>query len=262
MSQRFFVETPIEGPHAVLVGPQAHHLVHVMRARPGTEVVLFDGGGAEFPAEVTSLGRSQVELSVAPPIWVDRELPVVVNMGVALPKAQRRTWLVEKLVEMGVARLVPLITRRTEDAFRAATRGRLRRTVIEASKQCGRNRLMEIDEATPFAEHLASAGEDALRLIAHPGSRDDFDPGSTATHQRPNGIGSDGSEQRDVFVAIGPEGGFTSDEIAEARQAGWRTIDLGSRILRTETAAVALAAAIMLQLQRQSAPTSMQVTPD
>src|SRR5688500_9189413 len=101
MSDRFFVETPIDSEQAELIGPEAHHLAHVMRAGPGAEVTLFDGSGAEFAARVTKIGRSRVELTVSARREIDRELPFPLVLGVALPKGDRQKWLVEKATELG-----------------------------------------------------------------------------------------------------------------------------------------------------------------
>ncbi len=145
MSERYFVDKTISGGRVALNGPEAHHLIHVMRAAPGLNVVLFDGSGAEFPAVVQRVGRSDVELAVLSRELVDRELPFDLTLATALPKGDRQKWLVEKAVELGVTRLVPLRTQRAVAQPVEQALARLRRAVIEASKQCGRNRLMPID---------------------------------------------------------------------------------------------------------------------
>ncbi len=231
MSQRFFASTPIASDHVTLEGAEAHHLIHVMRARQGEAVVLLDGSGAEFDAELTSIGRSSAELHVLMRREVDRELPFPLILGVALPKGDRQRWLVEKAVEVGVTRLAPLTTERGVVQPREKTLDRLRRAVIEATKQCGRTRLMEIGAATSAGEFFAAAPHSARRLLAHPGG-----PSWPAT--------ADGD--RATYLAVGPEGGFTDEEVAQATEAGWQRIDLGPRTLRVETAALALAAHISL----------------
>jgi 16S rRNA (uracil1498-N3)-methyltransferase len=113
MADRYFSDRPIVDSLAVLAGAEAHHLIHVMRARPGTEIVLFDGSGAQFSARVERLRRAEVELAVLTRDEIDRELPRAVTLAVALPKGDRQRWLVEKATELGVARLVPLRTVRS-----------------------------------------------------------------------------------------------------------------------------------------------------
>ncbi len=235
MGDRYFVETPIDGPQARLVGGEAHHLAHVLRAKPGEVVQLFDGSGAQFEARVSMVGRAEIELEVLAREAVDRELPVKITLGVALPKGDRQRWLVEKATELGVARLVPLETERAVDRISPSALERLRRAVIEASKQCGRNRLMRIEAGMKLAHYMEACPAESLRLIAHPtaGSEAMVSPFINA-------------DQQEVNLAIGPEGGFTDAEVEQAQSLGWQRVNLGQRILRVETAAVALVAAIAM----------------
>src|SRR5262245_59708870 len=140
MTQRYFVEPCIDGNQVTLSGAEAHHLIRVMRCRTDDEVTLFDGSGAEFLARVVHVGRADAELAVLARHEVDRELPLRVTLAVALPKGYRQRWLVEKLVELGASRLVPLETTRGVAQPDEKALVRLRRSVIEACKQCGRNR--------------------------------------------------------------------------------------------------------------------------
>src|SRR3990172_5023056 len=155
MSDRYFVAEPISPGRVVLAGPEAHHLIHVMRAAAGMRIVLFDGSGAEFPAVVQQVGRSELELSALSREEVNRELPIDVTLGVALPKGDRQKWLVEKAVELGVTRIIPLRTQRGVAQPVEQALVRLRRSVIEASKQCGRNRLLQIDEPQDWRDFVA-----------------------------------------------------------------------------------------------------------
>ena len=125
MSDRYFVETPISADRALLVGAEAHHLIHVMRAEPGSRVVLFDGTGAEFSARVERMARSEVALAVLSRERVDREPPIDVTLGVALPKGERQRWLIEKATELGVRRIVPIRTARSVAQPTAPALGRL-----------------------------------------------------------------------------------------------------------------------------------------
>jgi 16S rRNA (uracil1498-N3)-methyltransferase len=226
MTQRYFVDSPIATERLDLDGDQARHLGQVMRAAAGQHVVLFDNSGGEFDAEVVRVTRSAVELRVLARRQVDRETRSPIILGVALPKGDRQRWLVEKAVELGVGQLVPLRTTRGVAQPVPAAVQRLRRAVVEASKQCGRNRLMEIADPASVTDFLANCPETAVRWFGHP-------LGECPT---PTTIG-----ERPVYLAVGPEGGWTEDEVAAATQHGWHTVCLGPRILRVETAAVALA---------------------
>lgn len=218
--------------------------MHVMRAKPGTQVVLFDGSGAEFTAQVEGLGRAEVQLAILSRQMVDRELPLELTLGTALPKGERRKWLVEKAVELGVTRIVPLVTSRCVGRPGPRAVARLRRVVIQTSKQCGRNRLAAIADPLTWAEFVASSRNVPCRLLAHPitRARETGCPGLA-------GLATKIVESGRVFLAVGPEGGFTSDELALATTAGWQPIDLGPRILRIETAAILLTAMVTQRLQ-------------
>lgn len=231
MSARFFVDEPIAADRATLTGSEAHHLLHVMRAQMGDEVVLIDGTGREFAARIERLGRSQVEMAILSVATVDRELGFELQVAVAWPKAERQRWLVEKLVELGVMRVVPLRTERSVVHPDQASQSKHLRTVIEACKQCGRNRLMEIGPLTPWPEFARSSPCASVKWMA--------DPSGTP-------LAGSGQKASVCQVAIGPEGGWTATELEVGRTAGWHVISLGSRILRLETAAVALAAVLAL----------------
>jgi len=255
MTRRYYVETRIAGDRAILLGTEAHHLAHVMRARPGDRVTLFDGGGAEFAAEVAAIGRDRVELTIVGRDEVDRELPFRLTLAVALPKGERQRWLVEKAVELGVAQFIPLATARSVARPGAGVIHRMTRWVIDASKQCGRNRLMEIAEPMSWPELLAGSADVSLRILAHPGLQDASFPATFDAARLGHGEAvAQQNRPPDVLAAIGPEGGFTNDELAAAHGAGWRTVYLGPRILRTETAAVLLAAMLAARLETEPRP--------
>ena len=243
MTDRYFTAPPIKGNAAVLDGPEAHHAIHVKRAKPGDQIVLFDGSGAEFTAKVEAVRRDRVELSVLERVEIDRELPFELTLGVTLPKGDRQRWLVEKSVELGVTRLVPLVTSRSVAQATSGALTRLQRTVIEASKQCGRNRLAEIAEPQTWSHFLSWGPQDAVRLVAHPA------PSDASTDAASQYDASATAPGRSVLLAIGPEGGFTDEELAAALSAGWTPIDLGPRILRIETAAIFLLALVLRGLR-------------
>lgn len=227
MSQRFFVDRPIAGDSCQLVGDEAHHLSRVMRAQVGDEFVLFDGSGWEFVGRITRVAKDAVELAIIDRREVDRETHLPLTLAVALPKGDRQKLLVEKIVELGVTRLIPLITQRGVAQPADSALERLARGVVEASKQCGRNRLMEIHPPLDVPGLIEATQSIALRLVADP-------RGEPLTELR--------ASTGDLIAAVGPEGGFTDAELAAFDKAGWDRIAMGPRILRIETAAIALAA--------------------
>lgn len=227
MSERFFLSTPPSGGRAVLTGDEARHLARVLRAAVGDEVTLFDGRGRSWSARVAVIGRDEVELETGEP-RVELGGGTALTVAVALPKGERQKWLVEKLTELGAARLVPLVTERGVAEATAAAVARLERGVIEASKQCGRDTLMEIGPPASVAAVVAGRAADAIGLVADPRGQP-LDAAGWPAHAA-------------VIALVGPEGGFSPAELALADAAGWPRITLGHYVLRIETAAVALAA--------------------
>lgn len=234
MSERFFLATSPRGSTASLTGDEARHLARVLRAKVGETVRVFDGSGTEWPARIDAIGRDRVDLTVGEPI-----APVVKNgplltIAVALPKGDRQKWMVEKLTELGAARLVPLVTARGVAEATPSAIERLKRCVIEACKQCGRSTLLEIGEPMPLAACVAGKPAGSLGLVADPGGI-------------PIGNAISPSLSRDdlgVLALVGPEGGFTDEELAAAVAAGFTAVSLVPHVLRVETAAIAIAAVV------------------
>lgn len=228
MADRFYTPEPLGPGEFVLAGPEAHHLAAVRRFTPGDRVTLFNGDGNEYPAEVLSVGKRSVTLSVTAPVAADREHGFPLVVAAALPKGDRADFLIEKLTELGVTAFVPLVTARSVVHPKDAKVEKFERAVIEASKQCGRNVLMEVRPPTTWAD-LLRADLPPVRVVLHPGGAARL---------------ADVSPAGGVAVAVGPEGGFTDDELAAAVAAGWVGASLGRRVLRVETAAVAAAAVL------------------
>ncbi|MHB1422370.1 MAG: RsmE family RNA methyltransferase [Gemmataceae bacterium] len=228
MAERFYVNCELSPGPVLVQGAEARHLAVVCRLRAGDTVCLFNGDGHQYPARIESVGRREVALEVIAVENPARELPFRLDIAAPLPRGDRAQFLLEKLTELGVTTFTPLKTARSVVHPHDTKRDKLQRHVIEASKQCGRNVLLEVRAMVEWPA-FCRAGEHATRcVLGHRGGdwrRDE-----------------EKKEQRcDTVAAVGPEGGFTEDEVALARAAGWRLMDLGPRILRVETAALALA---------------------
>jgi 16S rRNA (uracil1498-N3)-methyltransferase len=230
MADRFYCPDPPTSGRLVLGPEESRHLARVRRVALGEIVEVFDGRGQGYRAEVLALGKDRAELGIVANT-ADRAAPVELTLATAVPKGERFDWLVEKATELGVARLVPLRTERSTVDPRAAKLDRLRRVVVEASKQCGRNRLMDLAEPIAWADLLDRGETAANQLLAHPGG------GSI--------LGVDGIAGVPAVLAVGPEGGFTDEELRAARERGWRVVGLGPTILRIETAALAGCAVLL-----------------
>jgi 16S rRNA (uracil1498-N3)-methyltransferase len=229
MSERFFLTTAPQGGTAVLDGDEARHLARVLRAKVGDTVTLFDGRGSAWQATVANLGRDRVTLDLGPTLPTTPRPAVPVTLAVALPKGDRQKWMVEKLTELGVSRLVPLITTRGVAEATDSARSRLERGVIEACKQCGRDTLMEIGAASSISDLLATVPSHTRTLLADP-------------HGRPPEAVLAAGPTAAILVLVGPEGGFTAEEVSAAEAAGCDRVTFGRHILRIETAAIAAAA--------------------
>lgn len=228
MAHRFFCDEFIQQDQVTLADDQAHHLIHVMRYQVGQEVTLFNGRNWEARATIQSMNKRQVVLDVVERSEVSRELPIELVFAVALPKGDRQKFLIEKLVEVGAHRLIPIETERSVAQPSGKTVERLKKSVINACKQCERNLLMCIDDSVRFAELCADPQfSEYTRLIA-------------TTHGESQAINQIKSSKQ-ILVVIGPEGGFSLNENELAQANDFQAIRLGPSILRVETAALVAA---------------------
>ncbi len=227
MSERFYVNLPLCPGPFTLDGPEAHHLATVCRLRPGDQVCLFNGNGQQYPARVTGVARREISLEITVAEAPERELAFTLEVAAPMPKGDRSQFLIEKLTELGATCFVPLKCQFSNSHPRESKRDKLERYVIEASKQCGRNVLMKIDDIADWQAYCGRGNPGELRILAHPSATQ----GATAM--------TGGQSTR---IAVGPEGGFTDEELSLALSHGWQTLSLGPRILRVETAAIVLTA--------------------
>jgi 16S rRNA (uracil1498-N3)-methyltransferase len=234
VSDRFFHDGPLGLGEVALVGPEAHHLATVRRFVAGDSVTLFNGDGREFAARIVEADKKRATLRVTAIESPERELGFSLHIASALPKGDRGDFLIEKLTELGVTDFTPLATERAIVKADNAKTDKLRRAVIEASKQCGRNVLMRIHSPARWLDWCVR--QTGRRLIAHLNQKSE--------------VRSQKSVEA-VLVAIGPEGGFTKGEVDAALAAGWELLSLGPRTLRVETAAIAAAVLASAESQPQ-----------
>lgn len=223
MSNRFYFDGPLGPGDVSLEGPEAHHLASVRRFTVGDRVTLFTGDGFEYPADVMEIGKKRVLLHVVSIEQPLRELASPLHVACAMPKGDRGDFLIEKLTELGVTEITPLMTERAVVKIDQDKTEKLRRAVIEASKQCGRNVFMRVNPPARWLDWCVL--QSGQRYLAHP----------------MEGAGKLAGDVEGVTVAIGPEGGFSQNEVETAIKAGWMPVALGPRIFRVETAAMAVA---------------------
>ncbi len=238
MSEQYYLDptcSAVTGSEAVLGGDEAHHFLKVMRGKSGDPILLFDGKGLRFRGVVETVRKMEIGVHIFETNSASAESSVRLTIATALPKGDRQKFLVEKLTELGVARLIPLRCERGVSKVDDGVLERLRRQVIEASKQSMRSVLMQIGGELTFAG-LETAATD--KFLLHP--LDDSAIGQTPLRSLIDAEWANG-----LLFAVGPEGGFTDTETTDALQSGFRPVDLGPRILRTETACIAVAAAVL-----------------
>ncbi len=236
MSTRFYINWPLSPGPVTLTGAEAHHLASVCRLRPGDAVCLFNGDGHEYPARIMQIQRREILLEIDGIDTPQRELPFALEVAAPLPKGDRAQFLVEKLTELGVTAFVPLDCQHCVIRPREAKLDKLQRYVIEASKQCGRNVLMKVEAPVNWSTYCAQPTAGENRWLAHPEGSVASPPPPCPPLRR----GGTGGSPTAMRLAVGPEGGFTDDEVNAGRAHGWQLIGLGPRILRVETAALAL----------------------
>lgn len=227
---RFFATgLPSEpGDLLALEGEEATHLARVLRLKPGAEVEVFDGAGGAGRFKLDAVDRRRALLRLERRTDDDRELPFVLVLAVAPPKPKRAQRLVEALTELGVTRLHALTTERGQN--RAWRTDEVERWALEASKQCGRNRLLEPGDPLDLQGLLREAALADLALVGDVEEQPDLR--GALTQQPPTR----------VVIGIGPEGGFSEAERGALLAGGLRPVRLGRTILRVETAATALVA--------------------
>lgn len=226
---RLYVETPLgAGTLVELNAAQANYIANVMRMKEGGRLLVFDGASGEWLAEVVEAGKKRMTLSVIGPTRPQECVPDL-WLAFAPVKKGRVDWLVEKAVELGVARLQPVVTQRT--IVDKLNLERMRAHIVEAAEQCGRTALADIDE--PVKLDLWLKGRDPARTLYF---ADETGGEEAASAFQPG----------PALILTGPEGGFTPEEaslIRAAPNAG--PISLGPRILRADTAALAAVAVWM-----------------
>ncbi len=216
--------------HLTIEGDEFSHLTHVMRKKPGDTIMVVDGAGNAFEATILDLTRHQAACRIEAHHRRLHEPDIAVHLAVALLKnTSNYDFLVEKCTELGVVSITPLHTERTIP--RQARADRWQKIALAAMKQSGRCVLPVVTELVALDEFLDSAEDSSIRLIPHEKSTAPF---------LLNGFSR--SPGMSVAVCIGPEGGFTDDEVKRAEQKGFTPVRLGQTRLRTETAAVVAAA--------------------
>ncbi|HNT37981.1 MAG TPA: 16S rRNA (uracil(1498)-N(3))-methyltransferase [Rubrivivax sp.] len=232
---RVYVDLPLRAACAVDLPPGPSRHVQVRRLQPGDALVLFDGRGGEWRARVHAIGRQSVRVEPLAHDPVERELAPAVTLVVGMPANERMDWLVEKATELGAAALQPVLCERSVLRLEGERAERRRihwqALAVAAAEQCGRTRVPAVHPVRGLGQVLAALPAAPQRWL--------LSPGAQVAPQRPE-------PSQPLLVLSGPEGGLSAIEAQAAQAAGFEPRALGPRVLRAETAPLALLAWLSL----------------
>jgi 16S rRNA (uracil1498-N3)-methyltransferase len=232
---RFYCPQPLVAGDLIALPDQVAHHAWVVRLQPGAALTLFNGDGGEYLAELAEVDKKRASARILAHVARDCELPYEITLAQALPEAAKMDWIIEKAVELGVAAIQPLAAQRSVvrlSAERAEKRlAHWQGVIVAASEQSGRNRLARLAPVDDFGRWIGQR-DMHRRILLSPRGGESL--AGWARHQPPQSL----------CLLVGPEGGFSEQEEDAAIGQGALALSMGPRILRTETAGVAAAAAL------------------
>ncbi len=243
MLHRFFVNRQcFHDSKVVITDQQAHQILRVLRLRAGDHIIVLDNEGWEYEVVLAAINKSQLTFEVIDKRQAKGEPQTRITLYQSMLARDKFEWVLQKCTEVGVWRFIPVITRRSlvrkSDTFGPAKLERWQRIITEAAEQSHRGLIPEINRPIGFKECISQLSEFDLVLIA-----------SLSEDSKPLGkFTGDCGKPKNIAILIGPEGGFTDDEIRLACENGAAAISLGPRVLRTETAAVVASALVLYEL--------------
>jgi len=247
--QRFFVEN-IDGDIIEISGSEAHHLKNVLRKKKGDAVFLFDGKGNEYKAEIERIAELNIKLKIVTKTKKDTEPEIKINLFQSIPKLKKFDFIIEKSTELGVSKIIPVISERVipKLSLRATDKqSRWKKISLSAAKQCGRTVIPEICSIVNFTDAVKSIGDNtnkSISLIPW-----ECEQKTTMKQLLSDAKASAAHSPLAINVFIGPEGGFSNSEIELAKKYGVIPVTLGKRILRSETAPIVVISNILYELE-------------
>jgi len=229
---RFYIPNPrIENGLLKVEGDEVRHIRKVLRLKTGDKIFVFDGLGREFEGTIIEEGRASVMVKIQRSLSPKRDSPLEVTLAQSLLKGEKMDYLIQKAAELGIKEIIPFFSSRSvpllEKSRSLKRHHRWGKIAIEASKQCGRGVVPKIESLQTYSDMLHNASTDHLRLIVW--ERDGI---------RLKKMLEGSKERKKIFFVIGPEGGFSQDEVEKAERVGFVAVTLGKRILRAETASL------------------------
>ncbi|MBN2057582.1 MAG: 16S rRNA (uracil(1498)-N(3))-methyltransferase [Candidatus Saganbacteria bacterium] len=240
-----------------ITGSDAHQIIHVLRLKPGAELKLLDGSGTAYQAKISSMSKDKVTCEITGSRAQNPEPRTQITIAQCLPKGRKMDLIVQKCTELGAARIIPVLSERT--VAKGEKLDRWHKIAKEAAEQSGRATVPQIDPLTKFEGVLTISKDFDLCLIPWElekeltlkkilGPRTCL-TGRQAQNLEPNTQNPE-PKNPSIMVIIGPEGGFSQAEVDQAKKNGFTPISLGQRILRTETAGLAILSMISYELEQ------------
>lgn len=226
-------ENQIDNNEARISGTDYKHMVKVLRLKPGDEITLFDSNSTEYQGKIREIGKREIFIDIESSNKVNTESPIEITLLQGLPKADKMDYIIEKATELGVTRIVPVITGRSQIRDRDRKK-RWERIALEASKQCGRTKPTIIENTLEFEEAVKIYAKKELAIILHVESEVMAKSYIKKSLQAP----------QNIVLFVGPEGGFTDNEVLLGNKMGFISLGLGPRVLRTETASISVLSVI------------------
>ncbi|MEE1312965.1 MAG: 16S rRNA (uracil(1498)-N(3))-methyltransferase [Lachnospiraceae bacterium] len=244
---RFFVTPQQTGGESIIItGSDVNHIKNVLRMKKGEHILISDGVEREYECEIVQLQDDSVEAKILDVFGSAAELPAKITLFQGLPKSDKMEWIIQKAVELGVYEIVPVATKRAVvklDSKKAKKKIERWNTIaLSAAKQAKRGRIPEVKSVMTLKEAYNYAKDFDGCIIPYEDARG-------MEHSRK--VMSSLKEKRRIGIFIGPEGGFEEVEVEEAKMLGIEPVSLGRRILRTETAGMAVLSILMFQMEEE-----------
>ena len=233
-SSRIYVKASLESGNTLeLSKSQSHYVTNVLRLKPGDQLSVFNGDGGEYASTIKTLDKRHAIIQLDQFIKTDIESPLRIHLGQGIARGERMDWILQKSVELGVADMTPLSTQRSNVKIpndrRESRLQHWQAVVSSACEQTGRNTVPAVHDIKTTLAWLQHTDAE-LKLVLH--------------HRAEQAISTLQAKPASVALFIGPEGGLTKEEIAIAKQCGFQSIQMGLRVLRTETASLTAIAAL------------------
>ncbi len=239
---RFYIPHPhLEDQFLTVKGQEVRHIRRVLRLREGDEITLFDGSGQTYQGRIVQDRPTSLVVKVEAISCSKSDSPLEITLAQSLLKGEKMDYLVQKATELGIREIIPFFSSRSipllEKSKKSEKHYRWEKIAIEASKQCGRGYLPRIAPPCNFSEMLSLGHDESVRLILY-----------EREGNRLKEVLKELKDRKKIFSVIGPEGGFSEEEIEQSKKKGFIPIYLGERILRAETASLCLLSILQYEL--------------